>query len=126
MTTDPPDDIPIHQFMLDDSYGRYPLKKSKNPFTCGLSGRTFTGVEMAERVEFLARALSKEFEWQPNVGTEWDKVAGIFALNTVSNALKKKLGILTDCSTGRFYDIGLCSPPTQWNRDSSEYHILCL
>lgn len=38
---------------------------------------------MVSRVEHLARALSKEFGWQPNKGTEWDKVVGIFALNTV-------------------------------------------
>lgn len=38
---------------------------------------------MAERVDHLARTLSKEFGWDPNQGTEWDKVAAIFALNTV-------------------------------------------
>jgi hypothetical protein len=69
--------------MLDDKWGRFPLKESKNPFTCGISGRTFTAVEMASRVEQLARAMSKELGWQPNKGTEWDKVIGIFALNTV-------------------------------------------
>jgi ribosome assembly protein SQT1 len=69
--------------MLNDAYGRHPLKKSRNPFTCGLSGRTYTAVEVADRVEHLARALSKEFGWHPNQGTEWDKVIGIFALNTV-------------------------------------------
>jgi hypothetical protein len=69
--------------MLNDKYGRVPLKKSKNPFTCGLSGRTYTALEMVSRVENLAKGLSKEFGWNPNVGTEWDKVVGIFALNTV-------------------------------------------
>jgi len=69
--------------MLDDAYRACPLKASRNPFTCGLSGKTFTAVELADRVEFLARALSKEFEWHPNKGTEFDKVVGIFSLNTV-------------------------------------------
>lgn len=78
-----PDSIPVSQFMLDDNYGRCPLKQSRNPFTCGLSGRTYLAVEMVGRVEHLARALSKELGWQPNKGTEWDKVVGIFALNTV-------------------------------------------
>lgn len=82
---DPPDSVPISQFMLDDKYGRCPLKESQNPFTCGLSGKTYTALEMADRVEYLARALSKEFGWEPNKGTEWDKVAGIFALNTVGD-----------------------------------------
>ncbi|KAH7312116.1 hypothetical protein BKA65DRAFT_610189 [Rhexocercosporidium sp. MPI-PUGE-AT-0058] len=80
-----PDNVPISQFMLDDSYGRCPLKKSRNPFTCGLSGRTFTATEMVSRVDHLSRALAKEFGWQPNKGTEWDKVVGIFALNTVDS-----------------------------------------
>jgi len=79
----PPDTVPIYQFMLDDKYGRYPLKKSGNPFTCGLSGRTYSALDIRDRVEFLARALSRELGWQPNQGTEWDKVVGIFALNTV-------------------------------------------
>lgn len=38
---------------------------------------------MVDRVEHLARTMAQEFGWQPNKGTEWDKVAGIFALNTV-------------------------------------------
>ncbi|KAL2062104.1 hypothetical protein VTL71DRAFT_6370 [Oculimacula yallundae] len=80
-----PDNVPISQFMLDDAYGRHPLKSSRNPFTCGLSGRTFTATEMVTRVDHLARGLAKEFGWQPNKGTEWDKVVGIFALNTVDS-----------------------------------------
>jgi ribosome assembly protein SQT1 len=70
--------------MQDESYGRAPYSDSKNPFTCGLSGRTFTGLEMKERVEALAKALAHELGWKPNVGTEWDKVIGIFSLNTVN------------------------------------------
>ncbi|KAL3418926.1 AMP-binding enzyme [Phlyctema vagabunda] len=80
-----PDSISINQFMLDEAYGRRAHNKSQNPFTCGISGRTYTGAQMAGRVEHLARALSKEFGWQPNQGTEWDKVIGIFALNTVDS-----------------------------------------
>ncbi|KAJ5034990.1 uncharacterized protein L3040_008255 [Drepanopeziza brunnea f. sp. 'multigermtubi'] len=80
-----PDTVPISQFMLDDSYGRRPLAQSRNPFTCGLSGRTYTSAQMVERVDYLARGLAKEFGWQPNAGTEWDKVVGIFALNTVDS-----------------------------------------
>ena len=89
--TDPPDSVPVSQFMLDDNYGRYPLEKSRNPFTCGISGRTYSPVEMAVRVEHLARALAKEFGWQPNKGTEWDKVVGIFALNTVCDNKRRQI-----------------------------------
>ncbi len=69
--------------MLDEKHGRCPLKESRNPFTCGLTGVTYTAAEMVDRVDYLARALAEEFGWKPNEGTEWDKVVGIFALNTV-------------------------------------------
>jgi hypothetical protein len=83
---DPPDTVPVSEFMLNDKYGRVPLKRSRDPFTCGLTGKTYTAQEMADRVEHLAKALSKEFGWSPNQGTEWDKVIGIFALNTVCHS----------------------------------------
>lgn len=79
----PPDSITIGEFLLTESYGRVPFKDSKDPFTCGLSGRTFSNDQQNDRVEALARALSHELGWQVNVGTEWDKVMGVFSLNTV-------------------------------------------
>jgi hypothetical protein len=57
---------------------------------------------MVLRVEHLARALSKEFGWQPNEGTEWDKVVGIFALNTVSANLSTRW---TRCMNEVYADI---------------------
>ncbi|QKX61035.1 uncharacterized protein TRUGW13939_08181 [Talaromyces rugulosus] len=78
-----PDNIPISEFMLDESYGRSPLSSSLHPFTCGFSGKTYSWFEVRDRVEFLARALAKEFGWNPNQGTEWDKVVGCFLLNTI-------------------------------------------
>ncbi|EDN95581.1 hypothetical protein SS1G_11459 [Sclerotinia sclerotiorum 1980 UF-70] len=78
-----PDDIPISRFMLNEKYGRQPFKSSRNPFTCGITGKTYTIFEQAQRVEHLSRALSKELGWQPNTGTEWDKVMGVFSLNTI-------------------------------------------
>ncbi|KAF7862640.1 hypothetical protein EAF04_007513 [Stromatinia cepivora] len=78
-----PDDIPISQFMLNEKHGRQPFKSSRNPFTCGITGKTYTVAEQAQRVEHLAKALSKELGWQPNTGTEWDKVMGVFSLNTI-------------------------------------------
>jgi acyl-CoA synthetase (AMP-forming)/AMP-acid ligase II len=70
--------------MLDEHYGRHPLGYSNNPFTCGLSGKTFTSLEVRERVEHLARGLAKELGFQPNKGSEWDKVIAVFSVNTVS------------------------------------------
>ena len=70
--------------MNNDIYGRQPpLAKARNPFTCGLTGRTYTRPQMTERVDFLARALGKRTGWKPNEGTAWDKVACVFSLNTV-------------------------------------------
>ena len=81
---DPPDSIPICDFVFDEHYGRHPLGYSKSPFTCGLSGKTYSALEVKERVDYLARGLAKELGFKPNEGTEWDKVIAVFSLNTVS------------------------------------------
>jgi len=80
---DPPDSIPISEFMLNEKYGRHSLSTSKPPFTCGLTGAEYSALEVRERVDHLARALAEELSWKPNQGTEWDKVAGVFSVNTV-------------------------------------------
>ncbi|KAL8795474.1 MAG: hypothetical protein Q9195_002063 [Heterodermia aff. obscurata] len=80
---DPPDSIPISEFMLNEKYGRHPLARSKPPFTCGLTGAEYSAAEVRDRVDKLARALSQELAWTPNGGTEWDKVAGVFSVNTI-------------------------------------------
>jgi ribosome assembly protein SQT1 len=69
--------------MLRDEHRGCPTKESRNPYTCGLSGRTYSAAEVVDRVKYLARGISKELGWSPNKGTEWDKVIGIFSLNTV-------------------------------------------
>ena len=78
-----PDTAPICEFMLDEKYGRLPFAKSKSAYTCGLTGKSVTAQQQKKDVDSLARALAKEFGWKVNSGTEYDKVAGIFALNTV-------------------------------------------
>lgn len=78
-----PDSVPISEFMLDESYGRHPLHHSRPPFTCGLTGAGFSALQVRERVNALARGLSKELDWRPNEGTEWDKVIAVFSVNTV-------------------------------------------
>lgn len=80
---EPPDSISITDFIFDDKYRDRSLASSKSPFTCGLSGRTFSVEQVRERVDLLARALSKELGWNPNEGTEWDKVLGVFSANAV-------------------------------------------
>lgn len=80
---DPPDSIPIAEFMTTEKYARYPLAKSRNPFTCGLTGKTYDWKSFIERQDCLARAIGKRLGWLPNEETEWDKVACIFSVNTV-------------------------------------------
>jgi hypothetical protein len=81
---DPPDSITIGEFWYNEKYGRLPLDKSRNPFTCGISNKTYTNAEMKERSELLARSLAKRMGWRANEDTPWDKVVGVFAFNSVS------------------------------------------
>jgi hypothetical protein len=79
-----PDNVPISEFMLTEGHGRYPMTKARHPFTCGVTGKTYSTFEVKERVEYLKRALAKELNWEANRGTEWDKALAVFSLNTVS------------------------------------------
>lgn len=80
-----PDTVPLCDFILDEKHGRHPIAKSKDPYTCGLSGRSCSTLALKEKVNSLSKALSKELGWKVNHGSEYDKVAGIFAFNTVCN-----------------------------------------
>ncbi|KAJ0356423.1 4-coumarate- ligase [Colletotrichum chrysophilum] len=100
---DPPDSITIGEFMNNEQYGRYPLAKARNPYTCGLSGRSYTASEVKQRTDYLARAISKKLEFAPNEGTEWDKVVALFSLNTIdyipfTHAVHRLSGIVTPAS----------------------------
>jgi acyl-CoA synthetase (AMP-forming)/AMP-acid ligase II len=83
LNRDIPDSIPICDFMLDDKYGRFPLKDSRPFFTDGVSGESLTPFELKDRVDYLARGLSQELGWHPNQGTEWDKVIAVFSANAI-------------------------------------------
>ena len=78
-----PDTVPICDFMIDEQYGRKPVAESWDSYTSGMTGRTVTAKQQVDRVAPLARTLAKEFGWKVNEGTEYDKVVGVFALNTV-------------------------------------------
>ncbi|CAK7201999.1 hypothetical protein SEUCBS139899_004717 [Sporothrix eucalyptigena] len=80
---DPPDSVTIEQFMTSESFGRQPFSKSRNPFTCGLTGKTYSWPEMTQRVDYLSRAIGKRLGWQAAEGTPWDKVIAIFSLNSI-------------------------------------------
>ncbi|KAH8736226.1 hypothetical protein BGZ61DRAFT_339384 [Ilyonectria robusta] len=79
----PPDSISIAEFMRREDLGRCPVSESRNPFTCALTGRTYSVSELFHRSESLAKAFSQRLGWLPNEGTAWEKVVAIFALNTV-------------------------------------------
>ena len=85
---EPPDSVPICDFILNEKYGRSPITTSYDPYTCGLSGKTFSAQEQKQRVDHLSRGLAKNFGWQVNEGTEFDKVVCVFVLNTVCAVLK--------------------------------------
>ncbi|OJD19178.1 hypothetical protein AJ78_00880 [Emergomyces pasteurianus Ep9510] len=78
-----PDNIPVSEFMLNERYGRHPLGSSYAPFICGLSGKSYSTLEVAERVDVLARSLCKELGWHPNEGSEYSRVACIYSVNTI-------------------------------------------
>lgn len=79
----PPDSIAISEFMLNEAYGRHALKTSQAPFTCGLTGQTYSAPELKQRVAQLASSLAQEIGWEVEGSSEWEKVAAVFALNTV-------------------------------------------
>jgi hypothetical protein len=111
---DPPDSVPICDFMLDDRFGRHPLGYSHNPFTCGLTGKTYTSLDVKERVDWLARGLSKELGFQPNSGSEWDKVIAVFSVNTVSAAHVEK-SCDTDIQTARYATACMGNASPRWH-----------
>ncbi|KAL0937583.1 AMP-binding enzyme (4-coumarate-CoA ligase) [Colletotrichum truncatum] len=100
---DPPDSITIAEFMSNEEHGRYPLATSRDPYTCGLTGKSYTASEVKQRTDFLARAIAKKLDFAPNEGTEWDKVIGLYSLNTIdyipfTHAVHRFSGIVTPAS----------------------------
>jgi hypothetical protein len=62
------------------------MAASKPPFTCGITGRTYTAIEVADRVELLARALGTRLACPVNEGSELSKVISVFSFNTVTES----------------------------------------
>jgi len=57
---DPPDSIPISEFVFNEEYGRALLDELRPLFTCGVTGQTGSNRELKDRVEYLARGLADE------------------------------------------------------------------
>ena len=95
-----PDDVPIHEFLFNEKYGRRPIKDSYPALTDGVTGQSYTADEVQEHIELLARSLSKRLGWRmedspvanlkpeytltPNSELLGEKVLCIYSYNTVS------------------------------------------
>jgi ribosome assembly protein SQT1 len=93
-----PDTVPICDFMFDEQYGRTLFATSVDSYTCGVSGKSMRPLEQSAHVNFLARSLARELEWNVNEGSEYDKVACVFALNTVCYTTRAVLYIIVNVS----------------------------
>ena len=78
-----PDSVPLWKFLLDESYGRASHGRSRHPFTCGLSGLSYTSEDFVKRTQNLAKGLQRELEWVTTNGSELDRVICVFTFNTV-------------------------------------------
>jgi len=78
-----PDSIPLGQFSLEGLARNSQPESTKPLLIDGISGKSYSRVELHERVEFLAGGLAKELGWSPNKGSPWEKVVAIYSLNTV-------------------------------------------
>ena len=81
-----PDSVPLSEFMYDERYGRWSTSKARNPYTCGVTGKTYTSKQVPERIDLLARAIAKRLGFSPNEGTEWDRVVAVYSVNAVRKA----------------------------------------
>jgi hypothetical protein len=95
MGIDIPDSISVADFINTENAGRRSFDKSKRPYTCGVTGKSRTAAEVAQRVDFLARGLAKTVGFDPNDGTAWDRVVAIYALNTVNTLILRDFVDLT-------------------------------
>ncbi|KAM0413600.1 hypothetical protein ACHAPT_013624 [Fusarium lateritium] len=100
---DPPDSITIPDFVFSDKYGRKPISRSRGPYTCGITGESYTTAEVVEREKLLARALAKRLGYDLAEGTEWDRVLALYSLNTIdyiplTHAVHRLSGIVTPAS----------------------------
>lgn len=93
--TDVPDSITIEEFFSNEKYGRTPFSQSRNPYTCGITGKTYTVSQVAKRTDHLSRAIAQILHFDPNEGTEWDRVVGLYSLNTVRKAFTVAILLVT-------------------------------
>ncbi|KAJ3534109.1 hypothetical protein NM208_g7686 [Fusarium decemcellulare] len=92
-----PDSITVEEFVNTEAHGRQPFSKSRNPYTCGITGQSRTVAGVAQRVDHLARAIVKNIGFDTLDGTEWDRVVAIDYL-PLTHAVHRASGIVTPAS----------------------------
>ncbi|EMD85583.1 hypothetical protein COCC4DRAFT_151733 [Bipolaris maydis ATCC 48331] len=95
-----PDSTPILDFLLQEEFGRHKISQSHPPLVCGISGREYSVPEVSKRTISIAKSLLKSLEWEVNSGTQWEKVVGVFAFNSIDTlpvawAVQRLNGIVT-------------------------------
>lgn len=89
-----PDSVPLCDFIPDEKYGRRPLGESLDPFICSTTAKSLSVYEQKARVAALSCALHQTLGWRVNEGSEFDKVAVIFAPNMVCWQYNDRLSFL--------------------------------
>ncbi|KAM0343792.1 hypothetical protein ACHAPU_008220 [Fusarium lateritium] len=80
---EPPDSVSVADFMCSEEYGRYPIGKSRHPYTCGLTGKTRTAEDVLIREDYLARGIAQALRFDKGTVSEWDRVVVVFSYNTI-------------------------------------------
>ncbi|KAL7790798.1 hypothetical protein V8C37DRAFT_384060 [Trichoderma ceciliae] len=100
---DPPDSITVEEFIRHEKHGRYPLAIARNPYTCGITGKTYSAAQVVERTDLMARAIGKRLGFKPDEETEWERVVAIYSANAIdylpfAHAIHRLSGIVTPAS----------------------------
>lgn len=130
-TKDIPDSIPVGEFLHSEKYGRQPIQSSQNPYTCGITGKTYSTNEVARRIDCLARAISSRLSFNVAEGTEWDRVICVYSLNTVRLRSFILMGYKTYIAVAgadlpdRLHPADACDSSCQWHRYSCQRCVFC-
>ena len=84
-------DVPLHEFICNEQYGRASFNTSLPAYVCGVTGREITVAQLKDNIEGIGRGLAAELGWKPNEGEVMSKVIAIFALNTVCEPFTQNL-----------------------------------
>ncbi|KAM3067693.1 hypothetical protein ACMFMG_011433 [Clarireedia jacksonii] len=78
-----PDSTLVGDFISQRNHDLYNWSDEKPTMIDALSGIQYNMREIRDRVTALSKCLGKELGWEPNKGSPWDKVVGIYSYNTI-------------------------------------------